>query len=37
MEKVDYRFLRKQVIGPHIMLCELAGLLEEAEHDSSEL
>lgn len=37
MEKVDYRLPRTQVIGPHIMLCEPADLLEEAEMESPEL
>lgn len=37
MEKVDYKFLRKQVVGPQILLWELAGLLEEAEYDSPKL
>lgn len=36
MEKVDYRFFRKQVVGPQ-RVCEPAGLLAEAECESPEL
>lgn len=37
MEKVDYRFLRKQVVGPHRVSCKLAGLLAEVEYETPEL
>lgn len=36
MEKVDYTFFRKQVVGPK-RVCEPAGLLAEAECESPEL
>lgn len=36
MEKVDYRFFRKRVVGPQ-RVCEPTGLLAEAECESPEL